>query len=273
LNSHVEQHETIRQYLLGQLSEPEGLPLEQRLLDDGVFYEELLIAEDELIDQYLKGELSQPEQASFAAHFLQAPERQEKFRFSRALKKYVAENASEQESIGRDEGPAPARWTPEPRKPRFFFLPFRNPVTAASFAFVVLLIVLGSWLVLRYRRESPTPQSLFAVELSAGQTRGTDEQLKVFAIPPGKDAVRFQLLLSGNHYQSYKAELRDTEGQVLFAGANLKPQSLAGRSLIVWEIPAGKIRVGSNVIKLSEIDANGNSESAGSYSFRVLGNP
>src|SRR6185437_4105078 len=83
------EQESLRQYLLGDLPPAEMAALEERLLTDTVFYDELLMVEDELIDQYLSGEQSQAERESFEAYFALAPERQQKLRFARALKKYL----------------------------------------------------------------------------------------------------------------------------------------------------------------------------------------
>src|ERR1700682_2490180 len=86
---HNEQ-ETIRLYLLGQAPLEDSSKVEERLLTDGEFYQELLIVEEELIDRYLSGELSESERESFEPHFLLPPERQQKLRFARSLKKYVS---------------------------------------------------------------------------------------------------------------------------------------------------------------------------------------
>jgi len=53
-----------------------------------------VISEDELIDQYLKDQLTPAESEAFENHFLRAPERQQKLRFAKALKKLVAEQSS-----------------------------------------------------------------------------------------------------------------------------------------------------------------------------------
>src|SRR5436190_9490399 len=63
--------------------------VEERLMSDSTFYEELLILEDELIDQYVRGRLSESNQATFEKYFLLSPERRQKVRFARALSKYV----------------------------------------------------------------------------------------------------------------------------------------------------------------------------------------
>jgi hypothetical protein len=89
LNQQTEQQAIIRQYLLGRVPEAESAELDEQLVSDADFYEELLIAEEELIDQYLAGELIPEERQSFESHFLLTPERHEKLRFGRSFHNYL----------------------------------------------------------------------------------------------------------------------------------------------------------------------------------------
>jgi hypothetical protein len=84
------EQQTVREYLLGLAPEGDSAHVEEQLLTDDAFYEELLIAEDELIDQYLNAALSPTEHHSFETHFLAAPERHRKLSFARAFHKYLA---------------------------------------------------------------------------------------------------------------------------------------------------------------------------------------
>lgn len=89
MNQTINEEEAIKQYLLGRLSEEEQTPLEERLLTDDDFFERLNLAEEELIDEYLAGALPAKDRERFDNHFITAPERQQKLRFSKALRKYV----------------------------------------------------------------------------------------------------------------------------------------------------------------------------------------
>src|SRR5215470_1028129 len=88
MNQTINEEEAIRQYLLGRLREEEQTRLEERLLTDDDFFERLNLAEDELIDEYLAGGLDAENRQRFDTHFLAAPERQRKLRFSVVLSKY-----------------------------------------------------------------------------------------------------------------------------------------------------------------------------------------
>lgn len=86
-----EQLNTIRKYLLGSLdNEAKRRQVEERLLLEDDFNEEVEAAEDELIDQYLDKTLSKIEQERFLRFFLILPERREKLRLVRNLRKYAA---------------------------------------------------------------------------------------------------------------------------------------------------------------------------------------
>jgi anti-sigma factor RsiW len=87
----IEDQRSLKQYLLGQLSQEEQRQLEVRLLNDQQFLVELLMAEDELIDEYLDGSLSEQDREKFEQHFLATTERREKLTFAKALRRYVTE--------------------------------------------------------------------------------------------------------------------------------------------------------------------------------------
>src|SRR5687767_12104096 len=96
--------EKIRDYLLGNLSDDNRAEVEERLLEDDRFFEELLILENELVDDYFAGRLAEAEKLQFETHFLIAPERQAKFRFGRIFQEYLelhdsSDLASEQSEV------------------------------------------------------------------------------------------------------------------------------------------------------------------------------
>lgn len=80
---------SIRSYLLNQLSSSKQQAVELQLLSDETFADELEIVEDELIDEYLKGELSRKERASFEKYFLVHEVRRRKLQTSEALHRHL----------------------------------------------------------------------------------------------------------------------------------------------------------------------------------------
>jgi anti-sigma-K factor RskA len=75
--------------LLGSLNDDRQKQVEERLITDADFFEELEIAEDELIDEFLSHDLSEPERDRFERHFLAAPERQRNLQFAKAMRRQI----------------------------------------------------------------------------------------------------------------------------------------------------------------------------------------
>lgn len=267
------QQNTIRQYLLGQLSPAELSEFEERLLVDGAFYEELLIEEDELVDQYLCGDLSALEIDFFVNYFLCTPERQQKLAFAGALRKFLAPEpvAQAQPAVTAGDLPAGRGEVPEP-SPKwrvFSWLPMRSPIMGFALAAAVLLVVFGvGWLILKNSSQLQ-PHEIYTAVLIPGQTRSGDpSETKNLNIPRGKDTVRLQLQLLADDYHAYRAVLQDATGAVVLR-QELQSQSLNGQPLVQWDVPAGKLAVNYYQIKLAGLTADGKEEKLPSYVFKV----
>lgn len=273
---HSEQ-ETIRRYLLGQASPEDSSKVEERLLADDEFYQELLIVEDELIDLYISGELSEPEREGFEPHFLLPPERQQKLRFARSLKKYVNSVGTTQphEIATKDCSEDTAKVAePSPgKRPFFSFLPFGNPIVSYALAAAVLLIVGGaSWVVFKNwsTPASREPGRVFAVVLTPGLTRD-DGEVKKIVIPPGTDTVQLQLqIVSADQYQGYRASLQTSEGEEKLKVNDLKATSIGTSVVVPLQLNAGLLPRGDYYVKLSGLAPGGEYEDVGRYSFRVV---
>ena len=78
--------ENLREYLLGNIKDEFTLDaIEEKLLSDAEFLNELEITEDELIDEYVLQQLDARDLESFQQLFLKNPERDEKINFAFAL--------------------------------------------------------------------------------------------------------------------------------------------------------------------------------------------
>src|SRR5262245_11956395 len=114
---------TIREYLLGKLTEDEQEKIEERLMVEDDLFQELEISKGELIEDYRAGELSRQEKASFE-QFLSTPEGGERHVFA------VAMNC-----VGRAQRPS--------LREKFGNL-FRMPQWAvAAVASAIVLIIVG----------------------------------------------------------------------------------------------------------------------------------
>ncbi len=272
MKSHAEDINAIRQYLLGLLPLAEQEPLEVRFLTDDALYEELLIAEDELIDQYLAGNLAGAERESFENHFLVTPERRQKVRFSRALRRYI-EAGGERPTQDAAESPGESGGVARPVLRNLAFLSSlrsRNPVLAFSLAAAALLLVFSvSWTVFRDLRLQREPRQVLTVLLTPGLTREGGEITKI-AIPPGTDVVQFRLRLPTDEQQSYRAVLLTAEGSAVLTSETLKPEAADNSKVVVISVPPQLMRPGDYQLKLSGISIGGDSESVDRYPFRVV---
>lgn len=95
MDSHADKRVVLRQYLLGELSDDSRQRVEETLLTDDDFYQELLIAEDELVDEYLAGALPAGARERFESHFLVTQARRQKLSFASSFRKYVAAETAE----------------------------------------------------------------------------------------------------------------------------------------------------------------------------------
>ncbi len=106
----VEDEQTIRRYLLDDLSPEERRRLEERLLDDGDdFIDQLQLAEAELADDYVTGELSEADRARFREGLPFSTERGEHLRFAELLRGHFA-HPEPLKKTSTDEARAPASW-------------------------------------------------------------------------------------------------------------------------------------------------------------------
>src|SRR5262245_26755676 len=130
-----QKEDTVRRYLLQDLSESERQALELRLLIDDDLAEELEIVEDELIDEYLAKELSRRERNRFEEVFLANPERKKKLNAGQALKRYLRPIPSSSSS-----SPQPRSWLDGINS-----FVFSSPARAALGVFAVAVVGLFIW--------------------------------------------------------------------------------------------------------------------------------
>ena len=146
MSRQIENTDQIRQYLLGELSEEEREGIEQRLLSDDDYYQQVLIAEEELAYDFARNELPDQDRIKFTRHALPVPEWRQEVKFARALSKYVEENGPR-----RAEAPAVSVERRSWLEPLAAF--FRRPAVGFSLAAALLLsLALVAWTATRNRR-------------------------------------------------------------------------------------------------------------------------
>lgn len=272
------EQESLRKYLLGNLPPSEFAALEERLLTDGAFYDELLMVEDELIDQYLSGEQSQAEREGFEAHFMLAPERRQKVRFARALKKYLInanEGLAKNVVIAEPSVAQPVSVSyPDTRQRLSFSFLTRNPILTYSLAATLALIIgVVLWTALNRSTSSGVhqPGQVLAVALTPGLNRSVDGgEIKKISIPAGTDTIELQLELSKAEYASYRAEVLTSDGGKLATIEGLHPETATAKKPIRVSVSRGLLKRDDYTVKLAGKRDDGVYEDVTSYVFRVL---
>lgn len=254
-------------YLLGELAPDARQRLEETLMVDEHYYEELLIAEEELIDRYLSGGLDKDEQERFLKHFLITPGRRQKLDFARTFRAYASSHAPRPSGAEGDGQESPSGWLRQ--------VPFLtggySPALRLTFAASVLLLVLaGSWVIWnRWPRPDPSRragQNVLIVSLVPVSTR-SDEETKRIVIPPEVLTVRLRLEPAVLGQESYSAKILTDEGAEIFRADAL---SAEGDGSVVVMLPAESLVAGDYSLKLDG-SKGGAKEGAGTYHFRVTG--
>ena len=270
----TEEQKQIRLYLLGNLPQKDLAALEERLFTDKGSYEELLVAEDELIDEYLADRLSGADRKSFESHFLIAPERQQKLRFSRAFRKYVKLNevAYLQKGTTKSERPnslVEKLWSAKSFPPSWA----NNRHRVLAFSLAGALVFAASWLVFHNRSSETTlrrhPQNIVKVALISGSTRGNGAIQKVL-VPPGVDSVQLEIELARNEYKSYTEELLTPENYNLMTTDGIRPEVTNGNGFVYFILPSQILKPGDYQVRLDGIAESGSREPVGNYRFRVV---
>ncbi|HZH31539.1 MAG TPA: hypothetical protein VEY11_12320 [Pyrinomonadaceae bacterium] len=265
MNRQTATPEIIRSYLLGELDPDARRHLEETLMVNEEYYQEVLIAEDELIDRYLSGALDENERERFLRHFLITPGRRQKLEFARTFHTYVTNHAPQPSTAGSGRREQPARAA------RLFpFSRGHNSALRSAFALALLLLLVlgGSWAFWKSLQQ-PAPSSearrnVLAVSLSPVLTRSAGE-IRAIVIKPGVNTVRLELEPAISGRGSYRARLLTDEGAEVYNANALAP---GGDGSIVIELPAELLPAGDYRLKL-EGGEGGATEGAGSYSFRV----
>lgn len=182
MSEEIENKNLIRRYLLGELSEQEREQVEQRLLSDDDFYQQLLIAEDEVVDEFVSDALTESERAKFSQRFLQVPELRQDVRFAAGLRKHTLEAAPQTAVLA----PSPTRVSLFSWLRRFFMRPVLAFSLATALLAAVVLVALLSVQNSRLRKQveqlqaqqTPTPASEQDLQEQLAAERLRNEQLR-----------------------------------------------------------------------------------------------
>lgn len=239
----------IRDYLLGRLSEEEQEKIEERLMVEDDFFEELEISKGELIEEYHAGELRQTEHEWFQRHYLATPEGKRRHTFALAL-----------DSIERPN-PLPA---PNPtllERLRSLFKSQQTWPVATSAA----LVLMAGVVLLIYSTRSSSYQNVELTNNVAERSPTANQYPKV-TLSPDAGGLRISLKLpeTATPGARYRAEFDNRTGV-----ETLTPAQHEANAVVV-EIPAKKLPAGLYALRLYEIKADGTEQRvSGEYRFEI----
>lgn len=136
----------IRRYLLGELKEDEQEQLEQRVITDPDYKEEVLITEEELLEEFVNGTLAPRELELFTKVYSSSPAHRRKVKIALALNRYVAKQVPVVQAV------APKSATKSKTKSLIESFSAKSRFHQFSLAALILVVAIGGtiltyWLI------------------------------------------------------------------------------------------------------------------------------
>jgi len=271
----------IRQYLLGELDEEARQQVEQRVMTERDYKEEVLISEEELLEEFAAGALDDHERELFLSHYLSAPLQRQKLRMVQAINKYAA-----------DRQPLATVEVPETSWFRRYIDAFRSRkwFVQLSWALLVGIVIGSSFVAFRTWRWRNQPSELHqelerlngpqssVLEASSSVLPATLVPLSLreagkavpLTIRHETQIVQFRLAVSSGQHQRYRATLKNSRLDDVLSLDDLMVRTFGNARLIIIQVPARVFRTDDYVLTLSALNSAGLYEEAGDYSFRVV---
>lgn len=290
----------MRGYILGSLSEPEQIALEQLFFADGETLERLQEVEFDLVDGYVRGKLPNNERQQFENHYLATPQHRERVAIAKELLRVADEQASPQSERSKES----------------FWKKLWADLSAPQFVFgavataILLLAFGGGWLAIqktiwhqqrqkervaelnrrtelenqiaqqnernaelsseleRLRGETApaTQPTLFSFTLLP-TIRGGEQQ--VLKIPAGTDQVQLLMKVETGNYSDFRINVRQVDANGSWSQPAASFKRTDGSARVFVKIPAEKFTIGDYILTLTGIDAANSTEEINRYSFRV----
>lgn len=306
---HHEEETAIRSYLLGLASPEERKRVEERLLADSHYFNELERVEECLTDEYVRGEMQGIEREQFDRHFLKSVEHREGLEFAGLLERHF----SEPYVALRPSHPPASRWR------KAMEIVFASAALALIVAIVLLFRQVSNLHAGAARLEQQRvaadarAQSLAAQLAEQGHLMATLKQdlaaqekvlaampmdhtaglsgtsdIAVLSLSPGLDRtgvkvrrvtipaqaqiLRLELIQEGVRYRRYRAQVETVEGDVIWTAGGLTPRPARDhrRRTISLLLPVALITHSEYLIKVAGITQSGGSENLGTYYLNIV---
>src|ERR1041384_78008 len=170
----------IKSYLLGALAQEEMQALEERLLREQEFANQVLLIEGELIEDYTLGQFSDDERRQFETYFLATPRRRRKLMMVERLR----ELATVTDPGTRDQT-IPATEDSNVRKAKqldWWIRLFQPRWKIAAFATLILIAAFGVWRAFFFH--TPVERGLVALNTAYKQERPLEARVTGMSYAP-----------------------------------------------------------------------------------------
>jgi len=272
----------IRQYLLGELDEHEREQLEQRVITNPRFKEEVLITEEELLEDFVNGTLS-PRELELFKKMYSSPAQSRKVKIAQALSRYASEQSPVVQPVVHKT------WT------RSLFEIFSTKTRFRRFSLAALITVLAIggailvyWLTSQQWRANyealrqlnqagseilQPDSSVVSVSLPALLLREGGGEARNITISRQTRTVQFRRPVPSGGTSSFRATLKESDGSEIFRLDDLRARQIGPDLLLVLQIPAKMLTSQDYQLEISERLPDGTHGSPSTYPFHVAGTP
>ena len=269
MKSSLPQRSLVRLYLLGRLDDKPELESD---LSEGILFNDELSEmvdsiEDEIIEEYLDGALDSADKNAVDEYFLRPPERKEKLRFARLLRRHFETERGDLLESRLDLHPTNAPSTIQDRaEVRSAVHGRSNFINYGQFAALILLGVLSLIYISGIRKSQArlerelaqekersaslvkearlSPSAMVPLTLVSDRSRGAS-RIPYVTITPSTQRIIVEIALQGSASGSYDLRLESKEGNGPVWSARLLPLvSPSGDARLVFDVPAQGVESG-----------------------------
>ncbi|HKR11569.1 MAG TPA: hypothetical protein VJT15_05915 [Pyrinomonadaceae bacterium] len=273
----------IRQYLLGELAEPEQEQLEQRVITDPDYKEEVLITEEELLEEYVNGTLSPRELELFTKVYSSSPARRRKVKIAQALNKYAAKQAVVVQPMDAKRRSSKSLFDLFSAKTRFHqFSIAALIVVAVGGAILTYWLITHEWranyntLLALNQAGSEILQpngSVVSVSLPPLLFRGAGER-KNINVTKETETIQLRLPDPSGGTSAFRAVLKHSDGSEVFTLDDLRARQIDQHSVLVLQIPVTMLKPPPDYqLEISEKRPDGTYENVAAYPLHLAEAP
>ena len=265
-----ETEQRIVRYVLGQLTGPELDELEEHLLTDEAFFEQVEAVEAEVCDDYVAGRLSAADRSAFDARLPGNADLQRRVAFARALAASAPQTmrmarwwwaAAAALALATASGLWFSRDRPAP-PPAIVAGPGPGAVTPPQ-------ITSTPAPAAGQPRVIPAPPAVLATITLFGPVVRDAAEVRVLSVPAGQGLVRVEVALQdGDVFPAYRAEITNQSTASVFVADRLPPSSSSPGRSVVTELAADRLPNGTYQISVYGV-RGGDASRLVTYPFRV----